>query len=103
MNKVEHLLVCLAEEASEIVKDASKSLRFGLNDVGPGLLTTNRERLIAEINDLLAIVDMLSSEGVLPSDWTDKQKQVRKKNKVRNFMEYARDKGVLSSEKYLFS
>lgn len=32
MNTTKHLLTCLAEESSEIIKDVSKSLRFGLDD-----------------------------------------------------------------------
>lgn len=65
MNITEHLLVCLAEEGSEVTKDATKSLRFGLQDrnvldpAGP----TNVERLVAELNDLLAVADMLAGHG----------------------------------------
>ena len=35
MNKVEYFLTCLNKECSEIIKDCSKALRFGLNDKSP--------------------------------------------------------------------
>lgn len=35
MNKVEHLLTCLAEECGELANEALKAMRFGVNNVGP--------------------------------------------------------------------
>lgn len=92
MNDIEHLLTCLSEEASEIIKDASKSLRFGLDDrnvVNPGG-PTNRERLIDELNDLEGVLQILEERGILPSKWRNQGKVNIKKQKVAKFMEYAR-------------
>lgn len=94
MNTDEHLLTLLMEEAAEVVKDASKSLRFGVGDrydLGP----SNIERLIDELNDLMAVVELLVHQGILPPTWIDKEKQRRKRNKVHNFMEYAKGVGSL--------
>ena len=43
---------------------ASKCQQFGLDEVysGDGNTATNRERLHAEINDLLGVIDMLNVE-----------------------------------------
>ena len=98
MNVIEHLLVCLGEEAAEITQDCAKSLRFGLDDVnvlnpmGPN----NRQRLMVEITQLAAVVDMLMEEGALPR-WEKEGEDIfeAKKAKVREFMEYARKKGTL--------
>lgn len=98
MNTTEHLLTCLGEEGSEISKDVSKSLRFGLDDrnvldpTGP----TNRERLILELNDLLGVAGLLVDLGIIPPDWTDSEKQIAKQRKVRHFMAYAAMTGALS-------
>jgi hypothetical protein len=98
MNATEHLLTCLAEEGSEIVKDVAKSLRFGLDDRnvlsphGP----TNRERLLAELNDLMAVAGLLVEAGVLPESWMDPDAQIAKKRKVAEFMNYASRVGALS-------
>lgn len=97
MNKTEHLLVCLAEECSEVIKDVSKSLRFGLEDrnvldpTGP----TNLERLVAELNDLSALVGLLKEEGILPQNWINPDAQSQKRLKVKKFMRYARKVGSL--------
>lgn len=97
MNATEHLITCLGEEASEIAQDCCKSLRFGLNDVnvlkpkGPN----NRERLLTELNQLLAVVSLLVEEGILPAGWCDVDAQIAKKKKVKKFMDYARNVGAL--------
>lgn len=97
MNAIEHLLTCLAEEGSEITKDACKSLRFGLDDrnvlnpTGP----TNRERLVDELNDLEAVRLILIERGAIPKDWCDVSKIEAKQKKVLKFMEYAERVGTL--------
>ena len=97
MNTNEHLLVCLSEEATEVSQIVDKALRFGLdyrnvlNPTGP----TNRERLIEELNDLQAVINMLINQGLLPDNWWDAEKQKAKCEKVFKFMLYAREKGTL--------
>lgn len=101
MTAVEHLLTCLGEECAEVAQDVAKSLRFGLDDrnvlnpSGP----TNRERIIKELNDLLACADLLVDFGVLPANWQSADEQVLKKRKVAKFMNYAKEIGAL--EEYL--
>ena len=123
MNPTEHLLTCLGEEGDEIAIDAaaiqeqllllsqlvktagamsqltSKSLRFGLDDrnvlnpTGP----TNRQRLVNELNDLLGVAMLCEDAGILPRDWFNGLAQIAKKQKVRRFMDYARERGTLSN------
>lgn len=61
MNKGEHLLTILGEEASELAVQVSKTNRFGM-DEQRDLPTSNRERLINEFNDVLAMAEMLNEE-----------------------------------------
>lgn len=97
MNTTEHLLTCLSEECIEVSKDIHKGLRFGLDDrnvlnpTGP----TNLERIIDELNDLLGVLVLCSQEGVLPSGYLDEEKQQQKREKVKRFMRYAKEKGAL--------
>lgn len=97
MDITEHLLTCLSEEAVEVSKDIHKALRFGLDDhnvlnpEGP----TNRERIIGELNDLLAVVKMCQRRGILPWELEDFTAQRNKEEKVERFMEYAIQVGVL--------
>lgn len=100
MNIREHLLTTFSEEAAEIVQDVSKSLRFGLEDrnilnpTGP----TNRERLLIEINQFMAMIDMLIIEGVLPANWADPKVRLEKIQKVRHYMNYAISIGALTAD-----
>jgi hypothetical protein len=98
MTTLEHLWTCLGEEGSEISQVVSKINRFGqhdrnvLNPTGP----TNTERLIQELNDLLAVADLLVAHGVLPDNWQSAELKGAKKLKVIRFMDYARTRGTLT-------
>ena len=97
MNATEHLLTCLAEEGAEITHRSTKCLRFGmtdrnvLNPTGP----TNEEHLVGELNDLMAVIELLIEAGVLPEEWQDMALQQAKKDKVQKFMGYADRVGTL--------
>jgi hypothetical protein len=97
MNAAEHLMTCLGEEGAEIAQDASKCNRFGVGDTnilqptGP----TNLTRLIKEVNELIAVMEMLVENGTIPKDWQDAAIQNTKRLKVITFMHYAHSKGTL--------
>ena len=96
MNKTEHLLTCLIEECAEVQKAAAKALRFGLDDTSPGG-TTNRQDIADECVDLLAVLEMLEDEGIIPPVETSQATQP-KKDKVSKYMDYAKGRGTLSGE-----
>ena len=95
----QHLLACLGEEGSEVSQETAKALRFGIDDdfIDDNFSgRTVRERLIAELNDLLGVAQLCVEHGILPRDWQNSMAQYVKKRKVRKFMEYARQTGALS-------
>lgn len=96
LNTKEHLLTCLAEECAEIQKAVTKSLRFGLDDRKPQGLTTNLEDIAIELTDMLAVVELLNEiePGIRPI--IERHVVEAKKDKVRRFMEYAKDRGTLA-------
>lgn len=98
MNRTEHLLSILAEECAEVAQRCSKALRFGLEEVQPGQLSTNAERIVREYNDLVAVIEMLNTElglqYLLHSAW--RQAISEKKSKVEQFLEYSRKCGTLT-------
>jgi len=96
MTETEHLLTCLAEECCEVAKHCHKALRFGLDDTDPTIAGAATEQYLinAELTDLLGVVEMLVAVGVLPQR-IDREGVNLKKIKVRKFMEYARNRGVL--------
>lgn len=96
MNIEEHLLTCLAEECAEVAKEVSKALRFGLEDRDPtnDAATTQRWRIRQELNDLFAVVEILEDANILHRG-LDLVALAFKKQKVRRFLDYAREKGAL--------
>ena len=98
MTRREHLLVCLSEECAEVIKEVDKILRFGLNDspiesLGGNILEPNSVRLENEMNDVMAVVDMLRSEGIKIMFTSEKAQA--KKDKVEKYMKYSHEKGLL--------
>lgn len=100
MNLEEHLRELLVEEASEVIKEAAKGQRFGPDDSDPNDKehATNKEKLIAELNDLFAVVGMLSERGMLPEVWVSPLLMERKRLKVLSMIQYARQKHTINGE-----
>lgn len=90
MNRTEHLLTILAEECAEVAKETSKAIRFGLGEMMPGQSLTNRERILKELQDLWAAVEMLDLQHV------DREAIDRKKAKVEAFLKYSEECGTLT-------
>lgn len=90
----QHILSTLAEECAEVAQRISKALRFGLNEVQPGQLLDNAERITIEVNDVLGMIDMAVARGIIPLP--DLQAAERKQSQVLRFMDYAREQGALA-------
>lgn len=95
MNKQEHLISRLAEEAIEVAKECLKANSFGIDDQYKGMPPI-RKKIVAELNDLFAVVEMLQEEGVLPLSVVSDRMIDAKKKKVFKFMKYAKKKGTLT-------
>lgn len=88
MNKTEHLLTVLSEEAAEVIHAASKSLRFGILHDWPGKGENNLRVLERELADLMAVADLLGLV-VRPED------KAAKVEKLKKYMCLAREVGTL--------
>jgi hypothetical protein len=96
MNPPEHLSLCLIEECNEVGQAMSKLLRFGPTDRYPNAeKPTTTEKLIFELNDLYATVELLVGAKILPADWQRDNLKAAKKDKILRYMEYARATGTL--------
>jgi len=97
MTKKEHLLTCLSEEASEVIKDISKSLRFGLEDINPSNKKKNKEAIRQEIIDFIAVAEMLVEDGIIEpfNELEDLYTIEDKKEKVAKYISYAQKKGTI--------
>ena len=93
MNRREHIFTVLQEECAEVIQCVSKIKRFGLTNTQPASGMLNLQILINELNDLLAVVEMLEEDG-LPK-MRDEIKIQNKKQKVKHFLEVSRREGTL--------
>ena len=93
LSQLEHLLVCLSEECSEIIQAINKGQRFGLEDGYPGTPRTNIGDIIRELNDLEGVVSMLRDHHGLPKP--DPAAVKAKRIKVTQHMDYAVTRGTL--------
>jgi len=95
MTRQEQLLVILMEECAEVSQRASKALRFGLTDPAgtePGQPYTNQDRLLMEINDLYAVIDMtFNNRGSYLSPMLIQDK----KEKVEKYLKLSKKLGLL--------
>ena len=92
MNRQEHLLTILGEECSELHQEICKALRFGINEQRD-LPTSNHERMQKEFNDILAMVEMVKSEGVFLCE--DEKMVCDKMEKVEKYLLYSKECGTL--------
>ncbi len=87
----EYLLLCIAEEAAEIIHCCTKAIRFGTNDANPYDLSkgTNGEELVKELNDLLALAELLAETNSMDmSKYDDWASKLAKKERFYQYREY---------------
>ena len=92
----EHLLVCLMEECAEITKEASKALRFGLDERYPDLNSeSNKDAIFREFHDLVAVMCLIYDGDEVHN--FDMEKISAKMKKVRHYLEYAEKQGTIDA------
>jgi NTP pyrophosphatase (non-canonical NTP hydrolase) len=65
-NKTQYLVCKLQEEAAEVIQAVSKINRFGEANKHPDRTTTNKQELVGELEDFLAILAVLEQ-----TQWLD--------------------------------
>ena len=85
-NKVSEILDILQEECAEVIQNVSKCRRFGLNNVYLNGEGTQRENLVKEIGDVVAMIDLLRDHGIL----TDAELEVAKQNKFNKLRKWSK-------------
>lgn len=88
MNKKEYLLVCVAEEAGEVVQEAMKIARFGDKYKDKN----HWNALILEMHDLVAVFEMLLEDKLkeeINYSFNFYTKKAKKDKTVKNFQRSA--------------
>jgi NTP pyrophosphatase (non-canonical NTP hydrolase) len=76
----------LQEECAEVIQAVSKINRFGIDNLKPGKPKTNREHLEEELGDMMAMIDILISNGIVSSD----NLEVAKKAKIEKLKKWSK-------------
>lgn len=86
------LLTILIEECSEVIKDATKWLRFGAKDIDPNKTDgiTNDVRVALELGDVFAMGHMLEEAGLIQRSDVSKGRE-QKMNKVIRYLQTEED------------
>jgi NTP pyrophosphatase (non-canonical NTP hydrolase) len=79
-NPTQYLICKLQEEAAEVIQAVSKINRFGEQSHHPDRTTTNKQELIGELEDFLAILAVLEQTQWL--DLTPSRDQIATKAKA---------------------
>jgi len=78
--KIQYLLDKSQEEASEIIQAVSKIRRFGSDNHHPDRETTNKQELVGELEDFLAIIAVLEGLGYV--DLSQSKDKITEKARV---------------------
>ena len=76
-DKTQYYLDKLQEEASEVIQAVSKIRRFGPDNSHPNRKETNKQELIGELEDFLALIAALEYSQFI--NLTSSQQQITKK------------------------
>ena len=98
MREQDILMIQLIEELSEVQKEVSKALRFGLGDVNPNTRETNSDAICRELTDVIAILDELSQRcGILltPNDKTS-DNYIEKRHRISKYIDYSKARWVIN-------
>ena len=79
-NKIQYLICKLQEEAAEVIQAVSKINRFGEQNHHPDRTATNKQELVQELEDFLAILAVLEQHQWL--DLTPSRSNIATKAKA---------------------
>lgn len=96
MTEDQCLLLILAEECAEVSQRVTKSLRFGLSNIQEGQPLDNTARLEGEVNDLLALLEMLWARDVISREkCIDRNAMYEKWRRVHKYMHLSEALGMV--------
>lgn len=96
LTRYQFLMGKIAEEASEISHRAAKCQQFGPKEAEPGQQFCNDYRLWKEIQDLWAVLELVSGEGNEMENFDKEPFTINvKKDKIEKFYQYSQSLGMV--------
>jgi NTP pyrophosphatase (non-canonical NTP hydrolase) len=94
MNKEQHMFLKLSEEAIEIAHMVSKIMQFGMFEAQIGDTLHNTERLHKEMDDYMAVVEILNEQYGL--NYSPNRENIEaKKAKLEKYLQYSINLGCV--------
>lgn len=101
MTVKENLMLVAMEEADELSKELSKSMRFGIDNYHPEKPEeTNETKLLTEFYQLVAMIEHLQDMGYI-GDFSEEEidrVKIGKIQKVYHYMEVSKDLGFVEEK-----
>lgn len=95
MNLIENLVQTAAEEAAELAVAFSKGNRFSLQSIDPKTEKPSHQTIVAKMNDLLAVIELLRDRGVVLTGIGDPAAVGEAKKKFVEHLEISQKAGAL--------
>lgn len=95
MNLIENLVQTAAEEAAELAVAFSKGNRFSLQSIDPKTEKPSHQTIVAKMNDLLAVIELLRDRGVVLTGIGDPTEVGEAKKKFVEHLEISQKAGTL--------
>lgn len=95
MNLIENLVQTAAEEAAELAVAFSKGNRFTLQSIDPKTQKPSHETIVAKMNDILAVIELLRDRGVILAGIGDPTSVGESKKKFVEHLEISQKAGAL--------
>jgi len=92
MTLTEHLLTTLTAECAAVTTSAATTLRLG---------TDNSPPLAASLNNLMGVIWLLETNGIIPLDWQDYPAQSSKMRETKTTLRESARTGTLHLDREL--
>lgn len=100
MTRQQMLLTQLMEECNEVAQRCSKAIRFGLHEKQVEQEETNAERIVYELQDLVAVANMIYTGQGNETLYTSLDEDMfhLKERKVEKYLDYSKTLGIMDAE-----
>ena len=94
-DKEKEIMLIAQEECAEVIQAISKVFRFGMNDVHPSTMKSNKDSLEEELGDLLCMIEMMQQYGIVnPTNVLNAN--VSKRNKLKKWSNIFNEETVIN-------
>ncbi len=83
-DKQKEIMLIAQEECAEVVQAISKVFRFGMDDVHPTTMKSNKDSLEEEVGDLMCMIELMQEYGIINAS-NVLNANVKKRNKLKQW------------------